>query len=759
MMESERTRISGRLPAANRPVTALALVAALSLAATSAEFDKSKLPEPVFEAHPEYVELYWKAWELAFEHITVDEEAVQSPFMDEGREEGKISLWESAFIAMFTKYAPDMYPGIESLNEYYAQIHDNATSSQTIEHEDNPPILAWAEWEHFKVTGDTARVKWLLEENEYLQKHFQWFHDTRLARWDEWEKGYHWSRAASGMTNTPRGRYYPGWKEACDEDPSDGHWGYCEEVEINYQAGNEFQWIDAISQQCLSAKCIASLARAIGDEALAEEWDSTYQEFATAIDERYWRDDQKRFFDFKNRIGGASPQLPRTPATFWTLLCRAATEEHAEVMVEGLVRDPRLFGGAAPFPSLIVADFDADLNGRGWRGGVFPSIVYMGVKALKEYGYDADADRVAHNMVRHMAQTYANFEPQTIWEAYSPTEWKPSTDTGGTDLVNPDYCGWSAVGPISLFIEHVLGFHTIDARAGRVQWRLHWPSKHGVKRLKFGGIEADIMYESGTVTVNSTGDFTLVINGEEHAVTADTPAEITVTPPEQPPVPPLPVRPPLGQGVRIEGEGDIEYPYHLRLPHRRICSCSQGYKFWMYFSIDPRELPPLPEGNTMVMRLAGQPNNMSINGTYYKKINQTGSADWVFVTLHDVPLDQESNTVEFDLKDVGYFSLDYVEVATLDPASVSENPKSIERPVFDLRRAGGRELSVTVPVSSVVELVDMRGRTLRRWTGGNQTRTMRLTLPSSALPNSGLYIVRMRGREHGTLSKPVMLMK
>ena len=43
------------------------------------DLDRSRLPEPVFSANPGYVDLYWKAWELAWDHVEEDDGLVSSP--------------------------------------------------------------------------------------------------------------------------------------------------------------------------------------------------------------------------------------------------------------------------------------------------------------------------------------------------------------------------------------------------------------------------------------------------------------------------------------------------------------------------------------------------------------------------------------------------------------------------------------------------------------------------------------------------------
>ena len=731
-----------------------------AVSASTTKLDTSLIPAPVFEPEPGYVDLYWKAWELAYDHITTDDGAVQSPFMDEGRREGHISLWESAFTAQFTKYAPDMFPGIESLNEYYAQIHENATSSQTIEHKNNPPIIAWAEWEHFLMTGDVERAKWLLEEKAYLQKHFTWFHDNQQRQWNQWGKGYRWTHEASGMVNSPRGRFAPGTEAVCE---GGGHaWTCTEQPSLTYDSGDKFNWLDAIAQQCLSAKCIHLLALAIGNETLAAQWKETWEEYKTIIDEQYYHKGLGKYVDGSARTL-SDPQIARTPATFWTLVSEAATTEHAGIAVDNMIFNQGFFGDAAPFPSLIAGDIDADIDGRGWRGGVYPPLVYMGIQGLQTYGYTAQAARLARNMVEHMYRTYVDFEPHTIWEAYSPTERKPSTDTGGVDFVHSDYVGWSGLGPVSLFIEHVLGFHTIDAAARRVEWNLHWPDKHGIRRLSFGSVQTDILYESGTVTALTNEAYTLVINGEEHEVSPGDPVTISV---EHPPAPgPLPylLRYPVGQGTRVEAEGVVEYPVdtetsfyeHLcEWPWRFICECSQGWKIWCDYG-EGTQLPPLPRGNALLMRVASGGRRESpmkwkvtVNGTVHSEIEGYGG-EWQYLLLHDVPLTEESNTVNVATLTRNFLSLDFVEVLTLDPTSNGiESEEGIQKtlPQKNIIRMADGKLFVSLARSALttVDIIDLSGRKVARLTRRTMPAGIHgLSLPREVRLSGTVYIVRL----------------
>ena len=749
--------------------------ASLAHSAPAAELDTALLPAPVFESEPGYVDLYWKAWELAWEHIREDDGMPQSPFMHSGRDPSKLSLWESCFTALFTRYAPDLFPGIRTLDNIYAMIHDGANGSLPVEHPDNPPILAWAEWEHFTMTGDTARLKWLVEEKKYLQKHFEYFHQLHGV-WDQWQNTYRWSPEASGMINTPRLRKMPvNHEEICT---GGGHSYTCTEPPpLEWSDGSDFRWADATMQQCLAARCIKQIAGAIGADAVTNQYTDTYAEWVDVMNSGNYSFGGPDYWDTRGALvdgGGTSPVKPRTVDRFWVLLSGAPDSGRGDSLVEKLTL-PHILGGPVPFPSVNLGDIDADFDGRLWRGSVFPAMAYMGVKGIEKYGFAERADEFARRVVHHMYRTFVEYEPHTIWEAYSPTERKPATDTNGVDRVKPDYCGWSGVGPISLFIEHVLGFHAINAVDRRVEWRLHWPEKHGIRRLAFGDVLTDILYENGTVTVSTNNPYSLVINGEEHAITAGAPVTIAMEAPAAPDSLPALARYPAGKGIRVEAEGDLQYPIdtgsthypHLcAWPWRFICECSQGWKAWVRG--DPYELPPLPRGNALLMRVgydATEQNpvvaTMKVNGAHFTELTGYGD-EWQYVLLRDVPLTEVSNSVVLQRLSVNYFSVDYVEVLTYDEngdlqvSSVVDNsPAPAATSVRPVK--GGLLLSLAEQGRTVVDLLDLSGRHVARPVNGFLARgTHRLTLARGHGPAGAVYVVRVRTRQ-GTSSQLLVM--
>lgn len=75
---------------------------------------KSQIPVPVCDEHPEYTELYRKAWELAHDHIKEVPGLPQTPYMDEAASPYDIWIWDTCFMSLFCKYAQSRFPGVRN---------------------------------------------------------------------------------------------------------------------------------------------------------------------------------------------------------------------------------------------------------------------------------------------------------------------------------------------------------------------------------------------------------------------------------------------------------------------------------------------------------------------------------------------------------------------------------------------------------------------------------------------------------------------
>ena len=139
---------------------------------------------------------------------------------------------------------------------------------------------------------------------------------------------------------------------------------------------------------------------------------------------------------------------------------------------------------------------------------------------MKRYGLFDKAKAATEKLLMHMYETYERFEPHTIWECYAPDFFTPAyIETGEKKHARPDFCGWSALGPIAAYIEFVLGFHTVDAFEKKVYWeKPEGDGRIGIQNLRFGEIVADIVAEGDACRVVANAPFTLVICGREYKI-------------------------------------------------------------------------------------------------------------------------------------------------------------------------------------------------------------------------------------------------
>lgn len=478
-------------------------------------FDRALIPQPVFDAEPGYVELYWKAWEQAYAHVKWQKGLVQPLYMDEGLWDDTIWIWDSEFMVMFCKYAPKLFPGIQTLDNFYYTMLEDSGSSLRIQHPDNPPFFAWVENDYYKITGDRDHIRELLLDKKFPQRYWDLFptlSPERKLQFDHYPIalkykgiGYEWSGISSGMDNTPRTR-----------------------------AGKGMLWVDAISQQALSALYISRLAKVAGDGATAREFEKKWKELRGIVNKYYWDDSDGCYYDIVPAPSGetasvadvqASPSAWRTtgiltPASFWPMLAEIPSKAQARRMTEFALRPDKL-GGEVPWVTVSRDDPDFDANdGWYWRGSMWLPTAYMGIKALEKYGFQEAADTTAEKVLSWMLRTYCDYEPHTIWECYSPTAPTPSSNHG--KRVRPDFCGWSALGPISLFLENVLGFHDIDASSRTVRWDIRHDCRHGLNNLTFGDTTTDLLYDPAvsTVTIRSNKPYCLILNGKSHRIRA-----------------------------------------------------------------------------------------------------------------------------------------------------------------------------------------------------------------------------------------------
>ena len=434
-----------------------------------------ELPEPVVDGDPLLVDLYWTAWQLAFDKVSFGspENGFVTAYMDEGFNE-QIYQWDSSFITVFGRYGLRLFPVMETLDNFYAKQRPDGYIQRVYSETDgrelvtpsidepvvNPPLFAWVEWEYFRMTGDDTRLARVFP---LLERYFHWLKDNVRGAWGQGL--YYQTGLGCGMDNTPRG----------DVD----------------QAG----WEDMSMQQALAALSLSRIATRLGLTASAATWQQEHASLRDDINRLLWHDLDGMYYDLTR---GGGPSFIWHIGAFWALLSDVAGPSRAPRLIDKL-KDPARFYRPHLFPSLAAHHPEYDALGHYWQGGVWAPTNYMVIKGLEQNGERALAQEAALNHLHTLRAVYDNpptdeatIAPEerdgdyrTLWECYAPESARPGTRWDGQFLGRQDFVGWTGLGPIALLIENVLGVEVV-ASEDRVTWHLSRTDRHGVLRLPWG---------------------------------------------------------------------------------------------------------------------------------------------------------------------------------------------------------------------------------------------------------------------------------
>ncbi|MCA9979235.1 MAG: hypothetical protein KDD89_00300, partial [Anaerolineales bacterium] len=181
------------------------------------------------------------------------------------------------------------------------------------------------------------------------------------------------------------------------------------------------------------------------------------------------------------------------------------------------LRDPEAFRRGHLVPSLSADSpgYNRD-NGNMWRGGVWPPLNFAVLKGLRMVDQHALAYQIAHNHLGRVATVYQN--SGTFWDHYAPETAWPGAHA------RRDFTGWTALTPIAILLEDVLGIMT-DWPQRRVMWDMRLPlpteEKHkgafvGVENYPLGPDETIDLLTNGRVLVVTTAvPFTITLRMPE----------------------------------------------------------------------------------------------------------------------------------------------------------------------------------------------------------------------------------------------------
>ena len=82
-------------------------------------FDKTKLPRPILEGHDDWIDLYYKAWELAFENVEYLDKPGWLDIMTCMPGVGITWQWDSCIMTFITNYSNCTLNAFNTLDNLY----------------------------------------------------------------------------------------------------------------------------------------------------------------------------------------------------------------------------------------------------------------------------------------------------------------------------------------------------------------------------------------------------------------------------------------------------------------------------------------------------------------------------------------------------------------------------------------------------------------------------------------------------------------
>jgi hypothetical protein len=339
---------------------------------------------------------------------------------------------DPCFIAQYAKYAHPAVPAAQMLsNIYAAQRADGfipqpsgwrpAPSGRAC----SPPLHSWAEWDLYLLTGDRDRLAQVLPP---LERFHRWLVDNR--------------RAAAGLYGPTPGT----------------------------------ATLDLSCQMALDAHHLSLMAAELGRDDAAAAFAEEHSELGHAINALLWRDDMRWYAECHaaQPPPAVQPDDVKSIAGFWPLLSGVAPPERAAEVIAHLT-DPRWFRSLPPAPAVSAQSDGCEGPAGPWGGAVRPAANYLVVRALLQAARPGLAKTVALEYLRSLS-----VQPRE--RGALPAYRSPERD-GGAD--RPDTTGLSALGPVAMLIEAVLGLRA-DARANALVWAPRLSARHGIEKLPLG---------------------------------------------------------------------------------------------------------------------------------------------------------------------------------------------------------------------------------------------------------------------------------
>ena len=387
----------------------------------------------------------------------------KKPFIDAAFSKN-IFLWDTCFMCCFAKYHLDELPVYQALDNFYGRMEDDGFICREYRNDGrplwskdhpvsiNPPLLAFAEMEIYKVNKNINRLK---EIYPILKKNFYFHINTYMME----DNLFYGDTLGMGMDNIPRaprdweptegnGMTHHELGEMLDRMDASG------ETKLNtfiteYVRTKQGLWnkqarlVDFSSQMAMFSLQLKEMATIIELPNEIERYDDFHFKVKQALNESCWNEEDSFYYD----LGFDKQIVRRHIGMYWALLGKVVPEEKLDAFLSHL-NNPNEFYRKTPLPALSASDPDYVGWGDYWLGGVWAPTVYMVLKGLSVYGKDDLAKQLAKKIYKSVSLVYQ--ATGTFWENYAP------------DLISygmpakKDFCGWTALIPIAIYKEYIV---------------------------------------------------------------------------------------------------------------------------------------------------------------------------------------------------------------------------------------------------------------------------------------------------------------
>lgn len=349
-----------------------------------------------------------------------------------------IYLWDSAYIAEVWRWwdpavAWDTLNAVLRLRDgdrlqHYASEFSKSPFTQ-------PPLLAWS-IERLSRSVDAGTSRAVLEEAYApLRAYHHWLHLNRALPNGlfAWAHPYE-----SGVENAPR---------------------FSSRDERRLDNTRSVAAPDFCAQVVLQCEALAAMARALGHDDHAADYDAQAEILREKVNAFLWDDRRGLYFD--RDVDSGRFIRTRTIASLLPLWAGIPSQVQAERML-AYVLDPEQFNTLIPLPSVALSDpqFERDM----WRGPVWINTAYSVIEGLKRYGFHAAASNLAYRLCDGVYRTFD--QAGHFYEFYDPTaigidhlarkrgnRWK-RVSLGGKPVA--DFVGWTGL-VNTLVIETLFG--------------------------------------------------------------------------------------------------------------------------------------------------------------------------------------------------------------------------------------------------------------------------------------------------------------